>query len=136
MDQQRPTLAGVEVREADLETQKGLHFAATIIRACAIVIAILAIWQLYDWYRHQPPGGIGIGVLVGDTVRLVVTAALLWAVAELADLMVKPHYVLRASRIRLARQPSTLREICIDKDSLPSNAPGERRAEDAPPTSS
>lgn len=109
----RTVLAGVEVRDEDLEPQSGLHFIGMVFRVCAVVILLLALWQFADWWLDRPPGNVGMAVLVGDTIRLVVIAALLWAAANLADLLVKSHYDVRASRILLARQTYMMQQMAI-----------------------
>jgi hypothetical protein len=128
----RPMLAGVEVREADLEPTQGLHAATLVIRVAAGVVLLLALFQFIAFWRDPPPGGVGVGLLVGDTIRLVVFSALLWAGAELAALMIKSHYDLRATRILVARQTYMMRQMGIASGDLPAEDPvGQRRAEDA-----
>ena len=118
-DGKRPLLAGVEVREEDLEPQRGLHIAAIVFRVCSVVILSLAVWQFFDWWTHRPPGGVGVGVLVGDTIRLIVFSGLLWAAGDLASLLIKTHYDVRAGRILLARQTYMMRQWGIAKGALP-----------------
>ncbi|HEU4560827.1 MAG TPA: hypothetical protein VFS20_23445 [Longimicrobium sp.] len=107
----RPLLAGVEVRHADLERPTGLHAAAVVVRVSSGVIAVLALAQFVAWWLDRPPGGAGLGLLVGDTIRLIVLAALLWAASQLIELLVKSHYDIRAGRILLARQTHMLRQM-------------------------
>lgn len=127
----RPLLAGVEVREEDLEAQKGLNIAATVFRASAAIILALAVWQVLAWWMDPPPGGAGMGVLVGDTIRLIVFAGLLWAAGDLAGIVIKTHYDIRASRILLARQTYMMRQIWTESGQLPAVEPeGHRRASD------
>jgi hypothetical protein len=112
-------IAGVEVRDDDLESQQGLHMAAVILRISSVVILLLALWQFADWWMDRPPGDVGLAVLVSDTIRLIVVAALLWAGSNLADLMIKSHYDLRAGRILLARQTYMMRQMGIASGALP-----------------
>ena len=107
----RPVLAGIQVREEDLEPQKGLDIASTLFRIAAAVILVLALGQFAAWWLNQPPGGAGVGLLIGDTIRLVVFAALLWAAGDLASLVIKTHYDIRAARILLARQTYMMRQM-------------------------
>jgi hypothetical protein len=124
----RPMLGGVEVREEDVETPTGLHIATVVFRVCAGVVLALAVWQVFDWISRSTGGGAGIGVLVGETVRLVVLAGLLWAGSSLADLAVKTHRDIRAGRILLARQTYLMRQVGIAEGVLhPSPADQERR---------
>ena len=107
----RFVLAGVDVREEDVESSTGLDIVGVVVRIAAVVILLLAAWQAWDWLRDPPPGGAGTSVIVGDTIRLIVTAALLYAAANLADVIVKASHELRASRILLARQTYLMRQV-------------------------
>lgn len=133
-DNGRPMVAGVEVREDDLEPQTGLHITAIVFRIASIIIALLAMFQFADWWIDRPPGGIGVGVLVGDTIRLIVFSGLLWAAGDLANLLIKTHYDVRAGRILLARQTFMMRQWGIAKGPelhLPPAPPiGDRRGID------
>lgn len=115
----RPLMGGVEVREEDIEPQKGLHIAAIVFRVSAVIIFILAMVQFVAWWLNRPPGGVGVGLLIGDTIRLVVFAALLWAVSDLAALWIKTHYDIRAARILLARQTYMMRQMGVARGTLP-----------------
>lgn len=130
---QRPTLAGIEVRETDLVPMPGLNFVALVFRVSAAVILALAVWQFADWWTDRPPGNVGMAVLVGDTIRLVVVSALLWAASHLARLLIRSHYDLRASRILLSRQTYVLRQMAIQSGAIsaPDGHTGERRGVDA-----
>lgn len=119
----RTLLAGVEVRDADLEPQPGLHFVGIVFRVSALVILALALWQFTDWWLDRPPGNVGMAVLVSDTIRLVVVSALLWAASNLADLLIKSHYDVRASRILLARQTYMMQQMGIAAGTLPPTLP-------------
>lgn len=128
----RPTLAGVEVREADLESTPGLHIATVVIRVASGVVLLLAIFQFFNFWMDPPPGGVGVALLVSDTIRLIVFSALLWAGAELADVLIKSHYDLRATRILVARQTYMMRQMGIATGELPADEDhvGQRRADD------
>lgn len=115
----RPLLAGMEVRDEDLESTPGMHFVTVVIRVASIVILVLALWQFADWWADRPPGGAGLTVLIGDTIRLIVVSGLLWAASNLATLMVKSHYDIRATRILLARQSYMLKQWALTKGELP-----------------
>lgn len=128
----RPLLAGVEVREEDLEPQKGLDVASTVVHVSAWVILVLALAQFAAWWLNRPPGGAGLGLLVGDTIRLIVLSALLWAAGDVIKLMIKTHYDIRAARILLARQTHMMHEMGMVSGQLPADPPGAaRRAHDA-----
>lgn len=127
----RPLLAGVEVREEDLEPQRGLHIAGMVFRVSAVIILLLALWQFTAWWLDRPPGGAGMAVLVSDTIRLIVVSFLLYGAAELADVIIKSHYEMRAGRILLARQTYMMRQMGIASGALPAtgavDAPTDRR---------
>jgi hypothetical protein len=128
----RPMLAGLHVREDDLEPATGLHLVTKVLRVCAVIILVLAVVQFAAWWLDRPPGNAGLGLLVGDTVRLVVLTGLLWAAGDLATLGVKTHYDVRASRILLARQTYMMRQMGLATGELPAAQPaGERRDSDA-----
>jgi hypothetical protein len=127
----RPMLAGVEVREEDLEPTKGLEVATVVVRVAAAVVLLLALFQFGYWWFDRPPGGVGMGLLIGDTIRLIVFAALLWAGADLAGVMIKTHYDIRASRILMARQTYMMKQMGVAKGALPADEAGHRRADDA-----
>ena len=127
----RPLLSGVEVREEDLEPQKGLDVASTVVHVSAAVILVLALGQFAAWWLDRPPGGAGMGLLIGDTIRLIVLSALLWAAGDVIKLMIKTHYDIRAARILLARQTYMMRHMGVASGELPAEQPGAaRRAED------
>lgn len=127
----RPLLAGVEVRQEDLEQPAGLHAAAVVVRVSSIVVFVLALAQFVAWWLDRPPGGAGLGLLVGDTIRLIVLSALLWAASQLIELLVKSHYDIRAGRILLARQTYMLRQIGLASGHLREEEGGyDRRAND------
>lgn len=129
-DSRGDILAGVHLRDDDLEPQTGLRFASTVFRICSVVILLLAMWQFADWWMDRPPGNVGLAVLVGDTIRLIVVAALLWAASNLAALFVKSHYDLRAARILVARQAYILRQMALSQGLVDVAPTGARREVD------
>ena len=125
----RSLLAGVEVRAEDVDEERGLHIAGKAFRIATVLIILFAAYQAYEWLKDPPPGGVGMSVLIGDTVRLVVTAFLLYGAADLADLFVKNHYEQRATRILLARQTYLMRQTGAVRSDKSAPEPGsERRA--------
>jgi hypothetical protein len=132
-DTKRPHINGVEVREEDLEPMRGLKTMSWVFRGCSAIILVLAIWQFVAWFMDPPPGGVGTGVLVGDTIRLIVFAALLWAAGNLSTIVIKTHYDVRAGRILLARQTYMMKQKGIAQGYIPAmeQTDEERRATDA-----
>lgn len=104
------------------------YVAAVLFRVCSAVIFLLAVWQFAAWWLDRPPGGAGLGVLVGDTIRLIVFAGLLLAAGELASIVIQTHYDIRAGRILLARQTYMMRQGGVARGELPKeHQPGDRR---------
>src|SRR5438132_9772888 len=95
------TLAGVPVRDDDIEPARGLHSVAILFRIMSAMMALLTIVQLFNGVTSAVP--ISIGVLVAEVTRLVIFAGLLWGAGGLADLFVKSHYDVRATRILVGR---------------------------------
>jgi hypothetical protein len=128
----RTNIGGVVVRDEDVEPMRGLRTMSWVFRGSAAIIFVLAVYQFVAWFMDPPPGGVGTGVLVGDTIRLVVFAALLWAAGNLASIVIKIHYDVRAGRILLARQTHMMKQTGVAEGVLPVQEPVDegRRAID------
>lgn len=97
----RAALAGVPCRDDDIELTKGLHSVAVLFRAMAGLLFLLMVLQVVNGVTSTVE--ISYGVLFAEAIRLVIFAGLLWGAGDLADLFVKSHYDLRATRILLGR---------------------------------
>lgn len=97
----RPVLAGVPVRDEDIEGAKGLHSAAILFRVMSGLIFVLMVMQLL--FGLTSTVEISYGVLFAEAVRMLILAGLLWAFGDLAILFVKSHHDVRALRILVAR---------------------------------
>ena len=106
--QNRPTMAGIVVREEDIEPVKGIRFIAYLFRGMAVLLLVLMVLQVAAGLSGTVPASPG--VLFAEAVRLVIFAGLLWGVGDLAVLWIKSHYDIRASRILLARMTYMMRE--------------------------
>jgi hypothetical protein len=104
----RPVMAGVEVRDGDIEPTKGLHSVAILFRVMSILLALLAAMQVTMGVTSIVE--ISYGVLIAEAVRLLIFAGLLWGAGDLADLYVKSHYDQRAMKILIARLEYRFRE--------------------------
>ena len=104
----RPVLSGVPVREDDIETVAGLHWVAWLLRGLAVLLFLLMIVQIALGVTSTVD--ISYGILFAEAVRLLIFAGLLWGAGALADLFVKSHHDLRATRVLLARIAYRLRE--------------------------
>jgi hypothetical protein len=105
----RPHMAGVAVREDDLESVKGIRAIAILFRGMAIVLVILAALQAFLAATESVP--MSPGVVVAEVVRLLIFAGLLWGAGDLAVLAVKSHHDLRATRILTARLAHMIRQV-------------------------
>ena len=95
------SLAGVAVREDDVEPVKGIRTIAVLFRGMAIILLGLMILQVFFAATSTVP--LSVGVVTAEAVRLIIFAGLLWGAGDLAVLFVKSHYDLRATRILTAR---------------------------------
>lgn len=104
----RRELAGVEVREDDIETTMGLHWVARLFRGLAMLVFVLMVLQLALGLTSTVD--LSYGVLFAEAIRMLILACLLWGAGALADLFVRSHHDLRATRVLLARIAYRLRE--------------------------
>ncbi|MDQ3069483.1 MAG: hypothetical protein M3R55_07110 [Acidobacteriota bacterium] len=107
-------VAGVTVRDDDIEPTRSLHWVAVLFRVMSGLLFVLLIAQLALGLTSMVD--LSYGVLFADAVRLLILAGLLWAAGALADLFVKSHHDLRAMRILLTRVAYKLGE---DADAAP-----------------
>jgi len=96
-----PTIAGVPVREADIESDKAIRAIARLFRGMAWLLVVLMVVQIFAAVTSTVP--LSFGVVAGDAIKLIIFAGLLWAAGDLAVFAVKSHYDLRATRILMAR---------------------------------
>lgn len=127
---QRPMLAGIPVREEDIEPQKGLHFVAYLFRGLSVLLLLLMVVQVVLGLGNPAPGALGL--LMGEAVRLLVFAGLLWGAGDLAMLQVKSHHEMRAARILLARQTYMMRRMAEAAGELPAPERLHRQTDDEP----
>ena len=94
-------IAGVSVREDDIESTRIIRVIAFLFRGMAGLLLLLMIGQVISGLTGTVV--LSVGVLLAEAVRLIIGAGLLWGVGDLAVLAVKSHYDLRATRILAAR---------------------------------
>jgi len=94
-------IAGMPVRDDDVEHTRGLHSVAILFRAMAGMLLLLMVVQVANGLTSTVQ--ISYGVLIAEAVRLIISAGLLWGAGDLADLFVKSHCDVRAMRILLGR---------------------------------
>lgn len=119
----RPVLSGVTVRPGDIEPTRGLHSVAILFRVLSGLLFLLMAIQVGLGLTGAV--SISYGVLFAEAVRLLIFAGLLWALGDLADLYVKSHYDLRATRILVARLNHQMGDVLTRLEAGPIN--------DAPP---
>jgi hypothetical protein len=106
--QNRPVMAGVVVREEDIEPVKGIRAVAFLFRGMAVLLLLLMVLQVLAGLTSTVP--MSPGVLFAEAVRLIIFAGLLWGAGDLSVLWIKSHYDIRASRILLARMAYMMRQ--------------------------
>jgi hypothetical protein len=97
------------VRIADLEPQRGIRYVARLFKTIAVLLVLVMIFEVA--LAAGDPLSPSIGVIVGEAVRLLAFAALLWGGADLAIMLIKSHHDLRATRILLTRQTHMLERL-------------------------
>ena len=120
----QPQLAGVPVREDDVEPVKGIRTIAILFRGMAIILLLLMVLQVFFAVTSTVP--LSVGVVTAESVRLIIFAGLLWGAGDLAVLFVKSHHDLRATRILTARVAHMLRQIGEADGKLPPESDGTR----------
>lgn len=105
----RPSLAGITVREEDIEPVKGIRAVSILFRGMAILLLLLMVAQVFFAFTSTVP--LSVGVVFAEAVRLIIFAGLLWGAGDLAVLWVKSHHDIRATRILSARTVNMLRQM-------------------------
>ena len=121
---ERPVLAGVTVREEDIEPVKGIRAVAYLFRGLAVLLLLLMVVQVISAVSQAVP--LSVGVLFAEAIRLVIFAGLLWGAGDLAVLWVKSHYDIRATRILVARMSYMMRKMGEAEGTLPPAGAGTR----------
>lgn len=121
---ERPVLAGVTVREEDIEPVKGIRAVAYLFRGMAMLMLLLMVVQVISAVSQTVP--LFVGVLFAEAIRLVIFAGLLWGAGDFAVLWLKSHYDIRATRILVARMSYMMRKIGEAEGALPLASAGTR----------
>lgn len=121
----QPVLAGVPVRENDIEPTLGLHWVAWMFRALAVLVFVLMVLQLALGLTSTVD--LSYGVLFAEAVRMLILTCLLWGAGALSDLFVRSHHDLRAMRVLLARIAYRLREDAPAVPAPPAHGAGDER---------
>ncbi len=89
------------IRRGDLEPYTALRWVGTLFKAAAVFLAVAVLAELIAGVA-----AVGFGVLpqlLGQVVRAVVLALVLWGGGDLARLLVHVGHDIRTERILLAR---------------------------------
>jgi hypothetical protein len=125
----RPILAGVQVRPEDIEPTHGIHWIAMLFRVMAALLLLLMVVQVF--FGLTGAVEISYGVLFAEAIRLLIFAGLLWAGGAIADLYIKSHYDLRATRILVARLAYRIDRLQAGGESGPAAGDPDRGQGDA-----
>jgi hypothetical protein len=120
----RPIMAGVPVREEDIESVKAIRTIARLFRGMAIILIVLMVLQVI--FALSSTVDLSPGIVVADAVRLTIFAGLLWGMGDLAVLAVKSHFDMRATRILTARIAHMMRTTLEASGSIPKEGAGSR----------
>ena len=120
----RHVLAGVTVREEDIESVKGIRAVARLFRGMAVILLLLMALQVF--FAITSTVALSPGVVVAEAVRLVIFAGLLWGAGDLAVLWIKSHYDIRATRILVARVAHMMHQMGVADGTLPPEGSGSR----------
>jgi hypothetical protein len=94
--------AVMHVRASDIEPYVGLRYLSKLFRLMAIILIVLLIAEVVTGLLSQ--GMIAVPTLIGEISRLIVLGSLLWAMGDLAVLLIDIGHDVRATRILLGRQ--------------------------------
>ena len=115
-------MAGIVVREEDIEPAKAIRAIAYLFRGMAVLLILLMLVQIASGVTGTV--ALSYGVLFAESVKLLIFAGLLWGTGDIAVLAIKSHYDLRATRILVARTEYLLRMTHAANGTLP--PPGTR----------
>lgn len=111
-----PNIAGVSVREDDIESVKGIRRIAVLFRGMSVLLLVLLALRVAFAFTSTVPASPG--VVFAEAVRLIIFAGMLWGFGDLAVLWIKSHYDIRASRILNARMTYMLEQLTKSGGSL------------------
>lgn len=99
------------MRHEDWEPMRGIRLVAILLKAVAAILILVMLAQIY--LTLTDPSGMPVtpGTIMGEAVRLLAFAALLWGGADLALMLTRTHHETRAMRFLLQRQNNLLSKI-------------------------
>lgn len=123
----RAVLAGVRVRDEDIEPTRGLHAVAIFLRVMAVAVFLLMAVEVTAGVTGA--GDTSYRAVFAEAIRLAISSGLLWAAGALADLFIKSHGDLRATRILMARLAYRLGPSPSSGEASPGPSAPDRRRE-------
>lgn len=106
-----------QVRDEDLEPHEGLRYIARLFKVLSIILILMLVFEIVIGLVQQ--GSESIPTLVVETTRLIVFAAFLWAVGDLALMLIESNHDLRATRILMGRLNTKMQRLTeIEADEL------------------
>ena len=101
-----PFFRGIECRTGDAHPAPALYFIAILFRIMSVLLLLLMVVQVTLGLMSTIE--ISYGMLAGEAIRLFIFAGLVWAAGDLADVVVKSHCDILATRILLAKLSADL----------------------------
>jgi hypothetical protein len=112
-----------QVRTSDVEPYTGLGYLSKLFRFVAVILLILLGAEIVTGLTTE--GRDSIATLLSEGSRLLVLAALLWGVGDLATLLIDVGHDVRAARVLLGRQATHLHALLELERPAPAAAPPE-----------
>ena len=89
------------IRTRDLEPYTALLYIGRLFKVLSVLIAVALVGELVLGVGREGSGSLG--AFLGEAVRLLALAGLLWAGGDIVRLMIAAGHDLRMSRILLGR---------------------------------
>ena len=112
-----------QVRNSDVEPYTGLGYLSKLFRFVAVILLILLGAEIVTGLTTE--GRDSIATLLSEGSRLLVLAALLWGVGDLATLLIDVGHDVRAARVLLGRQATHLHALLEQERPAAALAPPE-----------
>lgn len=94
----------LQVRASDIEPYTELRYLSKLFRVMAMMLVLLLVAEVVTGFISQ--GMAALPTLLAEASKLIVSAALLWAIGDLVILLIDVGHDVRAARILLGRQAS------------------------------
>jgi hypothetical protein len=96
-----------DVRDEDLEPHAGLRYIARLFKVLAVLLFLVMVGEIVIALTQ----GTRVELVLLSATRLLVIAALLWAGADLALMLIESNHDLRATRILVGRLNSRVQRM-------------------------